>query len=96
MSWTSLGDAICDSCSEARIGHADRATAIQMIRAGGWHHAVGVTIGGVPYEAILCKTCARDERKRPRTAKPLADEQALPMDWEQWRIDGSGTGYTSR
>lgn len=97
MSWTSLGDAVCDSCGDARIGNIDRDAAIQLIRAGGWHHATGTTIGGVPYEVILCKTCAHEERKRPRATANLQGQEQLPIDWEQWRINGSaGSGYTSR
>lgn len=94
MSWTSLGDAVCDTCGEARLGHLDRVKAVQMIRAGGWHHAVGITIGGLPYEATLCRTCAHEERKRPRVTVILDNQEQLPIDWEQWRIDGTGSGHT--
>lgn len=96
MSWTSLGDAVCDSCGEMRTGHCDRHQAIQIIRAGSWHHSIGTTIGGVPYEQILCKECARGEHKRPRKTLLIDQEETLPFDWEQWRNSDTGTGYTSR
>lgn len=96
MSWTSFGDAVCDSCGEMRVGHSDRHQAIQIIRAGSWHHSIGVTIGGAPYEQILCKECARGEYRRPNRTLSVAQEEQLPIDWEQWRTHGSGSGGYSR
>lgn len=95
MGWTSLGDAVCDSCPAERVGSLNRQSAIQMIRAGGWHHMIGSTIGGVPFEAILCPRCARDERKRPRTTVVI-DQDALPFDWEEFRKVERGEGFQSR
>lgn len=83
-----LGDAQCDSCGAIRVGNFDRAVAIEMIRAGGWHHMVGNTIGGVPFESILCKRCGHDEHKRPRSTVVI-EQEALPLDWEGARVDRS-------
>lgn len=81
MSWTDSGDAVCDSCGQTRIGHADRDQAVQVIRAAGWHHATGLTYGGIAYEAILCKSCVREEHKRAKRAAPVAQEEELPLKW---------------
>jgi len=81
MAWMLCGDAVCDSCGAVRLGHMDRHRAIQILRAAGWHHFDGNTIGGVPHEAILCKACVKEERKRPKTIAALAQEEQLPIDW---------------
>lgn len=96
MSWTSFGDAVCDSCGESRIGNPDRHLAIQIIRAGGWHHSAGFTIGGDPYEQILCKECARGEHKRPERTLSVAQEEQLPIDWTGAQQHDSGSGGYSR
>lgn len=97
MSWTSFGDAVCDSCGDVRIGDPDRHQAIQVIRAAGWHHSAGHTIGGVAYEAILCKACVKEEHKRTKKVRFVeAQEEELPLDWGQRRNDEPGAGYTSR
>jgi hypothetical protein len=96
MTWTSHGDAVCDSCGEMRMGHLDRHYAIQMLRAAGWHHAIGVTIGGVRYEVILCTPCVKDEHKRPKRTIQLDQEETLPIDWERLKIYESGPGGHSR
>lgn len=81
MPWDSKGDARCDTCGFWRCGHWDKAIAIQMLRAAGWHHMEGSTLGGQPFEHILCALCGREEHKRPRTAGGIEQEQ-LPLDWE--------------
>lgn len=78
------------------MGHAQREAAIQIIRAGGWHHALGQTMGGTPYEAILCKRCAREEHKRPPKKPPLEQDETLPLNWEEWRHIERGEGFQSR
>ena len=80
MGWTALGDAVCDSCPAERIGHPNRHEAIQRIRAGGWHHMAGTTIGGAPFESILCRSCVKDEHRRPRSTATIENEE-LPLDW---------------
>jgi hypothetical protein len=97
MAWDERGDAVCDSCGQTRMGHHIRPAAIQMIRAGGWHHALGHTIGGEPYEAILCKGCVREEHKRPKKITPMdMTGEELPLPWEEWRIVEHGPGSQSR
>lgn len=97
MGWTSLGDAVCDSCGEMRLGDPDRHTAIQRIRAAGWHHSQGVTLGGQPYEQILCKEDAKGERKRPQRTLHVQQEETLPIDWEGIGSKHEpGSGFTSR
>lgn len=94
MPWLESGDAVCDTCGKARIGHLDRHQAIQMLRAGNWHHAKGLTIGGVPYEAILCPGCARDEHKRTR--KIITIEQDALFAREGYEKVEQGQGIQSR
>jgi hypothetical protein len=95
MPWTPQGDAVCDTCGVVRAADGDRHHAIQIIRAGGWHHAAGKTLGGADFEAILCARCARDERRRTRQL-PLPQQEALPFDWENWRHTPDGQGFQSR
>jgi len=81
MGWMLYGDAVCDSCGAVRLGHADRHRAIQILRAAGWHHFCGETIGGKPHEAILCKACVKEEHKRPKATPALAQDEQLAIDW---------------
>jgi len=53
---------------------------VQVLRALRWHHSSGTTIGGAPYEALLCPVCAKDERRRKRIPTTI-DQEALPLDW---------------
>lgn len=97
MGWSSFGDAVCDSCGDVRPGDPDRHKAIQIIRAAGWHHAIGETIGGQPYEHILCKEDACGEHKRPKRILHVDQEEVLPIDWESTRrTHEPGSGVTSR
>ena len=84
MPWLDNGDAKCDSCPQQRVGHLNRALAIQMLRAGNWRHMIGKTLGGVPFETILCRDCAHHEHKRTRKDNDL-QQDALPFDWEEFR-----------
>jgi hypothetical protein len=95
MGWLPLGDAACDTCGKQRVGSFDRTKAIQMLRAGGWHHMAGLTIGGVPFESILCRVCGHDEHRRPRTSA-VAQQEELPLDWEEGRTVVGAQGVQSR
>lgn len=74
----------------------NRHRAIQVIRAAGWHHSIGRTIGNVPYEAILCRACVKEEYKRPKKTLLVDQEESLPIEWDKWRKDESGPGGHSR
>lgn len=89
------GDGICQSCGKTSPGHEVRARAIEVLRARGWVYGSGVTIGGQPYEALLCPSCTRDE-KRPVRVKRILDQDALPFDWEQGGAAVRGAGIESR
>jgi hypothetical protein len=95
MGWLPGGDAVCDTCPKIRVCVDDRALAIQMMRAGGWRHMAGTTLGGQDFETILCPGCAKDERRRGRTNKDI-EQDALPIDWEEGRIVVGKQGVQSR
>lgn len=96
MTWAQNGDAHCDNaCGAVYLGETDRHAVIQRMRAARWHHAQGNTIGGAPYEAILCPKCAKDERKRRRD-KPSIKQEALPLSWEEYRRNEQAQGFQSR
>lgn len=95
MGWLPKGDAQCDTCPSIRTCVADRNLAIQMMRAGGWRHMQGKTLGGQDFETILCPDCAKQEKKRVRS-KGEAVQEALPLDWEQGRIVVGRQGVQSR
>lgn len=61
-----------------------RRLGIEFLRVLGWRHGAGVTIGGQPYEELLCPLCAKDEKKKVRT-KPDLEQDALPIDWDQYQ-----------
>jgi hypothetical protein len=94
MPWLPDGCATCDTCGKLRIGLHERKAAIQAMRAGGWHHSKGLTIGGVPYEVILCPGCAKDERKRQRNIV-VVDQDSL-FDVEEYGKIERGQGVQSR
>lgn len=95
MGWLASGDAACDTCATVRICVSERAKAIQMMRAGGWRHMEGKTLGGQDFETILCPGCTRDERRRTRT-KADVEQDALPLDWEEGRAVVGKQGFQSR
>jgi hypothetical protein len=95
MGWLASGDAACDTCEHVRICVPERERAIQMMRAGGWRHMKGKTLGGQDFETILCPTCAKDERRRRRKQEPT-DQEALPLDWEEGRIVVGKQGVQTR
>lgn len=73
----------------------DRNTAIQMMRAGGWRHMRGQTLGGQQFETILCPTCIKDTKRKSR-AKTETVQDALPLNWEEGRKVVGGQGVSSR
>lgn len=97
MGWLPKGDAACDNedCGAIRICVDDRHKAIQMMRAGGWRHMEGKTLGGQDFETILCPKCAKDERRRTRV-KAEPDQDVLPLDFEEGRVVVGRQGVQSR
>ena len=82
-------------CGKVFVGASSKTATVQMLRARGWHHSVGKTQAGVDYEALLCPGCARDEHRKVR-ATPVMDQDDLPLDWEQLRVDPKRRGFSSR
>ena len=78
--WDTRGNAICQSCKTMLNAGPNRQKAIQFLRAAGWHHSKGVTIGGDSYEALLCPHCAHDEKRR-KIVRPSIEQDGLPLDW---------------
>lgn len=96
MGWLMpLGHVGCDSCGATRWTCDDEQQAIQMLRAGGWRHMAGKTLGGQEFETILCPGCVKDERKRSRGKKEI-EQDTLPLDFEKGRIVVGGQGISSR
>ena len=89
MSWDPTGAGVCDTCR--REGPHN----VQVLRALGWHHSSGETMGGQPYEALLCPSCAKDEHRRKRTPQ-LIDQDALPFDWGQCAATPQSQGGHTR
>lgn len=87
--WDTKGNGICQTCG--RKGPAN----IQTLRALGWHHGAGVTIGGSGYEALLCPNCAKDEKRRKTTRSTLEQDQ-LPIDWTQCEVAPRSQGGHTR
>lgn len=96
MGWDARGCGVCDSCGRQGAGNAHRATAVEMLRVLGWHHSKGTTIGGHQYEGILCPGCARDEHRKNSRKKELPEQDALPLNWENYRVQEQGEGFQSR
>lgn len=96
MGWDAKGNGVCDSCGHVGPGNMHRATAVEVLRVLGWHHSKGVTIGGDRYEGILCPLCARNERRKIKTKKEAPQQDAFPLDWEQFRVQEQGEGFQSR
>lgn len=71
MTWDAKGTAHCDSCRAFKEVDGDT----NRLRALGWHHSKGTTVGGADYEGILCPLCARNERKRERSESGQYDGQ---------------------
>lgn len=95
MPWLPSGDASCDTCPVIRYCPEDRALAIQMMRAGGWRHMAGMTLGGEEFETILCPGCTRGEKRKTRTKETL-EQDALPLDFESGRKIIGRQGFSSR
>lgn len=92
--WDNQNNAYCGTCGKCFLGAKMREVTVQMLRARGWHHSVGVTQGGEDYEALLCPSCARDEHRRV-VSKPSIDQDDLPFDWDALRVV-KGSGIQSR
>jgi hypothetical protein len=68
---------------------------VEVLRALGWHYGNGVTIGGAPYEVLLCPGCAKDEKRRV-VIRPSIEQDALPIEWEQFKAAKKGQGGHTR
>lgn len=94
MPWLPDGDAQCDTCEQVRIAFDDRHHTIQVMRAAGWRHMKGTTLGQVPFETILCPGCTKEQKRKTRT-KQEGVQEALPLDWQEEKTVG-GQGVSSR
>jgi hypothetical protein len=95
VGWLPKGDAACDNCAKVRFCTHDRRQAIQMMRAGGWRHMAGTTLGGEPFETILCPECTKGETRTTRTKVEL-EQDVLPLDFEAGREIIGRQGFSSR
>lgn len=95
MAWGKGNQGICDTCGKTEAGHERQNLAIEFLRVMRWHHSKGVTVGGEPYESLLCPDCAGDTHKRIRTTVTI-EQDALPFDWEALRVTPKGEGFASR
>lgn len=92
--WGPGGSGICQSCGKTGPGHEVRRIAVEFLRVCGWHYGNGDTIGGDPYEALLCPQCSKDEKRRV-VKKPGIDQDMLPIDWAQCQVtEHSQGGHT--
>lgn len=66
-----------------------------MLRAGGWRHMQGETLGGEPFETILCPDCAKGEYRRTRT-KAEGVQEELPLTWEEPKVVRGAQGIQDR
>ena len=89
--WDARGCGICQTCGKVGPGHEVRRLGIEFLRVLGWHYGNGETIGGDQYEVLLCAACAKDEHRRV-IKKPSIDQDALPIDWEQFKVQGKSSG----
>lgn len=97
MGWDAFGNGICDTCGTcSHVSSPDRGTAVEVMRAMGWHHSKGITIGGDQYEALLCPHCGRDEHRKTRPKTPPIEQDGFDLDWEQYRAGVTGNGFQSR
>ena len=84
--WDCKGNGICQTCG--RKGPS----CVDSLRALGWHHGKGVTMGGDPYEVLLCPRCAKDEKRR-MVSRTTLEQEELPLDWGQPVVKSQG-GHT--
>lgn len=87
--WDAKGNGICQTCD--RTGPSD----VQVLRALGWHHGAGVTIGGQDYEALLCPNCAKDVKRKVIIKSTMKQDQ-LPIDWGHYRQQPKSQGGHTR
>lgn len=88
--WDDKGNARCH-CGSTWPAAATRDVTVQMLRARGWHHSAGKTLGGDDYEALLCPTCVKGEKKRRTTPSGSGlDQDALPINWDPYQSKVKG------
>ena len=96
MGWMVKQDcAVCDGCGATRGVTGDREESVQLLRAGGWRHLKGKTLGDEDFETILCPGCVKDQRRRSRD-KTQVEQDTLPLDFEEGRIVVGRQGVSSR
>lgn len=78
--WDERGNGICQTCRKVGPGHEVRRLGIEFLRVLRWHYGSGETIGGRPYEVLLCPACAKDEHRR-MVVKPSIEQDELPLEW---------------
>jgi len=93
--WDKAGNGVCQTCGTLGPGYARRKLAIDFLRVLGWHYGEGVTIGGQQYEVLLCPDCSKNQKRRVVT-KPEIDQDELPIDWEQYRVQPRTQGGHTR
>ena len=79
--WDKRGCGICQSCGTVGPGHEVRRIGIEFLRVLGWRYWCGDTIGGQPYEDLLCPQCCRSEKKRVIVRCTIEQDQ-LPIEWK--------------
>lgn len=93
--WDARGCGICQTCGKVGPGHEVRRLGIEFLRVLGWHYGAGDTIGGQRYEQLLCPHCAKDTQRRV-VAKVSIEQDELPLDWGQCRVQEKTQGGHTR
>ena len=63
--FTPDGSIQCQTCGDQVASCVTEAATIQLALAKGWGLYAGTTVGGEPLEAIACRGCRGESRKRP-------------------------------
>lgn len=93
--WTPEGNGVCQGCGKVETGHGVRATTIEVLRVMRWHYGSGMTIGGQQYEVLLCPDCSSETHRRV-VIKPSIEQDALPIDWDQFKMQPKPQGGHTR
>ena len=93
--WSADGNAICQGCGKTEAGHSVRKLAIEFLRVMRWHYGNGETIGGQQYEVLLCPDCSNETHRRV-VNKSTIEQDALPIDWDQYVVTPKSQGGHTR
>lgn len=97
MAWTGDDDLVCDNhpaCETVPyLSRGSMEQTSESARSHDWHHGVGVTIGGTPYDVALCPACAKASR-RTRSSKVQLPQEELPLWPEERRSHHATSGRT--